>query len=119
MPYMTSAVRLVQFCTTADTGRRRRPRASETAPRPLALGREDAVRPSALGPLPRVAPHLVRRDRCEVGRGRIVQRILHDDAHDFVWFTPAANDDDPCERYREMLEKMNKKHKAAEKPAAP
>jgi len=31
---------------------------------------------------------------------------------DFVWFTPRANEDDPCDKYAEQLKKIGKSHKA-------
>ena len=31
---------------------------------------------------------------------------------DFVWFTPRADEDDPCDKYAEQLKKIGKSHKA-------
>jgi uncharacterized iron-regulated protein len=37
-------------------------------------------------------------------------------AFDFLWFTPRVDDVDPCERFREQLEKMRAKPPAAQTP---
>jgi uncharacterized iron-regulated protein len=49
--------------------------------------------------------------------GPSVADYVDDGAYDYVWFTPAANDEDPCERFREMLERMKHHHAPAGTPA--
>jgi len=38
---------------------------------------------------------------------------------DIVWFTPRFSNQDPCERFRESLEKLSQTHPDAERPEAP